>query len=491
MLRVGLLLLLAASAADVALVAATPPSDGAVHDAAWTFILSAAAHLTDAESDPNKMCRTALATLMRWLPDARTRARLVALAQSPVVRERVEFLPTMDDCTILLWYVRAADGLALGKKVAPAGLAPDGAFAPMPTAGAQAEARALWVSPKREAVLAAVDHAWLGRAAPHPPIASARPSLDLFVMSACPYGVAAEDVLFGQVLPRLGDSLELRLRFITFSRFAGPNGTAVPDGYCASAKGLGSGRGRAPALGEADDVPCSMHGAGEAEEDARQMAVAALHGGAKLRQYVLAFNALQCAVADYGNCYAKAAKAVGIDGPEVLATARDNLGAYAAEARDAAQQLAAPALRGAELSSPTLLVNGHVAALGALDAAGYTRRICAFFEAGARPPACDDEGAGDVGGDGSAGEGGGGGVPSGASCVRADALPREVPLPARLQGPRTRQPGLPAAAASACVLAAVAAVFALLAASLRRGGPRGGLGLGPAATGASASVPLV
>ena len=70
-----------------ALPASTAPTDAAVYNAAWTFILSAAAHASDAETDPDKMCRTALAALMKWLPDERARERISALAHSPVVHE--------------------------------------------------------------------------------------------------------------------------------------------------------------------------------------------------------------------------------------------------------------------------------------------------------------------------------------------------------------------------------------------------------------------
>jgi len=187
------------------------PSDAAVYDAAWTFVLSAAAHAADTESDPDKFCRTAMVTLARWLPGEADRERMLAIFKSSVVHERLKFMPTMDDCSILLWYAHEAGALARGGKVSPSGLAPDATFAA--DAGAQAAAAALWVSPVRERVLAVIDRVWLGHAAEHPAVVSARPQLDLFVMSACPYGILAENELLGSALPMLGDTFDLQVAY--------------------------------------------------------------------------------------------------------------------------------------------------------------------------------------------------------------------------------------------------------------------------------------
>lgn len=472
----------------------------AVYDAAWTFLLSAAAHLSDAESDPDKMCRTSLATLTRWLPDEGARERIADLTKSPVVRERLQFMPTMDDCAILLWYIHAADALIIGRKVTPSGIASNDAFAADPSGDAHAEAAALWVSPKREEVLAAIDHAWLGHAGSHPTVATARPALDLFVMSACPYGIASERVLFEEVLPLLGDTLDLRVRYITFSRFAGANGTAVPAAYCASPKAL-SGNKHGVALGAEEDVPCSMHGSAEANEDARQMAVYELHGNDKLREYILAFNGLGCAVDKYDGCSIKAAKAVNLDYAKIAQTALAQLPAYAAESKAVAEAVGYPAIHGTELSSPTLVINGHAAALGTLEPAVYVQRICAFYTAEAKPDACSRDKKDIRKAAQEEKEGGGEGraraaVPTGASCAKADALPDVVPTPPSLQGSREGPAHSGTAAllpAAAAVLLSAAAVLAIVVASLRRGRVRGGttpgfVGTGP---GASASAPLV
>ncbi|KAG8464481.1 hypothetical protein KFE25_003544 [Diacronema lutheri] len=478
-----------------ALPASTAPTDAAVYNAAWTFILSAAAHASDAETDPDKMCRTALAALMKWLPDERARERISALAHSPVVHERLKFMPTMDDCAILLWYVHAADGVALGKPVLPPGLAPAAAFSADPTAEGQAAAAALWASPAREKVLAAIDRDWLGHAAPHPPVASARPSADLFVMSACPYGIASEKVLFKEVLPQLGDTIDVRVRHITFSRFAGANGTAVPAGYCASPKLLlGNSKHSAPLAADVD-VPCSMHGSEEANEDARQMAVYDLHGGDKLRQYIVAFNGQGCAVAKYAACSAKAAKAAQLNFADISRTAAERLSEYAAQSKAVAEEVGYPAIRGTDLSSPTLVVNGHVAAAGSLDGPMYLERICAFYERDAMPDACTGgNGARSTSALGASAQQPGrpsSAVPAGASCIKADALPDLVPLPAVLAGARDeRAPrGVTVPATVAGVLTTGAALVALLGASLRRrsGAPAANAG----GARVSASVPLV
>ncbi|KAJ1640300.1 hypothetical protein T492DRAFT_931489 [Pavlovales sp. CCMP2436] len=288
-------------------------------------------------------------------------------------------------------------------------------------------------------------------------------------MSACPYGILAENELLGSALPMLGDTFDLQIHFITFSRFAGANGTAVPSGYCASPKALG-GKG-APPLGPTDDAPCSMHGSDEADEDARQMAVEELYSPAKLNAYILAFNKLGCTLDKYRDCSAKVSKykSVGVDFAKISSHAAKSLSAYAASTQKAAAEVGYKAIRSTELSSPTLVVNGHVAALGALDAAGFVSRVCAFYAPGSLPEACAPDKQKEIRAGGKADRAEAPAAPAGASCLRADALPAAVPTPrlalAHAAGAGPSAALLPAAAG---LLATAAAVFALVAVSLKR-----------------------
>lgn len=96
-------------------------------------------------------------------------------------------------------------------------------------------------------------------AAPAGPVRSARPSVELYVMSFCPYGVQMENVM-EPVVRLLRDSTDIRVRYI------------------------------ATVQGESIATAQSLHGNAEAVEDARQLCIAKYAPGTYW-DYLVAFNA--------------------------------------------------------------------------------------------------------------------------------------------------------------------------------------------------------
>lgn len=457
------------------------PTSGEVESAAWTYILSAAAHMP--ESSPESFCKTALISIIKYFPDEKVRDRLMSVAQSPVVGQKLQWLPTMDDCNILLWYVRTADLVA--KDDAPRYLRDMGLssrlFATAPDEATVQEVLAFWTSATRAKILSHLDAAWVGHHVDHAQLTAERPTVDLAVYSACPYGIVAEEAMLETVLPLFGDKVEFTVRYIGMSRFDGPNGTAIDERYCAAAKKVFK-----VELGPTELNVCSMHGTGEANEDLRQMAVRELYGAETLHKYILAFNKLDCDVEKYDSCADKAAKQLDLDPKAIVAKAGERLQQYAAEMAEYEDTVGRKAV-GPErpgLSSPTLIVNGLLGAVGALEPADYARRICYFFDEASRPAACAPELLGDLEAQAAkaaeeAASGkdddkrGGRRVPKGGACLRSEVLPSTVPRPDMPPGwrhagaAREAQPGtgarmlLAAVGAAGLPIALVAAVLGL------------------------------
>mmetsp|Transcript_13968 Transcript_13968/g.36240 ORF Transcript_13968/g.36240 Transcript_13968/m.36240 type:complete len:510 (+) Transcript_13968:56-1585(+) len=434
-------LLLAGADARHETTSGDAPSTNEVKRAAWTFILSSAAH-QPAGTTAEAFCKTALVSIVRYFPDEAYRSELVRILQSPVVSDKLQWLPTMDDCAILLWYIRTVDQVASDD--APRSLLHEigvqiEAFAFEPDDASTREALSLWTSEaKRSAVLAHLDRNWVGHDLEHAQLHSAKPAVDLAVFSACPYGIIAEQAMLGKVVGLFGDSIDFNMRYIGMSRFAGPNGTMTPDEYCAEAK-----KEFKVELSDTDENVCSMHGSGEANEDLRQMAIRDLYGADVLHKYILAFNELECEADKYDSCFPKAAKALELDTKAIIEKVGESLQAYAAEMSEFENTVGVKAKGSADLSSPTLIVNGFLGAIGALSASDYARRICYFFDDETKPALCDpellgkmdteemDEAAEDAEQqDGKkAHQARAAHAAKGGSCLRPEGLPRAVPQP--------------------------------------------------------------
>ncbi len=192
------------------------------------------------------------------------------------------------------------------------------------------------------------------RATPTPtkaPVKTARPSVELYVMSFCPYGTQAVTVL-RPVYDLLGSSADIRVRYIT------------------------------TAYGETIESMDSLHGINEVKEDLWQICIIKKEEE-HYWEYLRLFNE-QCYPlwqdsARLEDCRANVTANLGIDTTSVTActTGTDGLTLLRADAADSVSSDA--------WSSPTLLING-VGYRGARTPEAYKQAICNSFEVA--PPEC-------------------------------------------------------------------------------------------------------
>jgi glutaredoxin len=181
------------------------------------------------------------------------------------------------------------------------------------------------------------------------PVKSARPSVELFVMSFCPYGVQAENAM-EPVVNLLGTKADITVRYI-----ASVSGTTV-------------------------DSVKSLHGLPEAKEDLRQLCIAKYYPQA-LWPYLVDVNA-QCYpvnknVTQLASCQKSVTAARGIDNQKIETCAGGSEGLALLKADEAITQNLKVT------GSPTLIMNGQRYS-GLRTAEAYKQGICARFET---PPA--------------------------------------------------------------------------------------------------------
>ncbi len=174
---------------------------------------------------------------------------------------------------------------------------------------------------------------------------SDKPVVDLFVMSFCPHGVTAEEVM-NPVADLLGDTIDLNVRFI------------VSVG------------------GDTPDSVGSLHGAPEAQENMRQACIADNYDTATFWAYLSDINADCYPI--YRNaeametCWKAAAEKAGIDAEMVAACSNST------EAVDFMKSDSALASMYGVRGSPTLIINGAVSS-AARTPDGYKEAICSAF----------------------------------------------------------------------------------------------------------------
>jgi glutaredoxin len=179
------------------------------------------------------------------------------------------------------------------------------------------------------------------------PVKSARPSVELFVMSFCPYGVQAEN-LMQPVVGLFGTKANITVRYI-----ANVQGTTV-------------------------DSVTSLHGASEAKEDLRQLCIAKYYPQ-KVWPYLTAFNA-QCYpgwqnATQLESCQKNVTATLGITDIETCASGSEGLALLKAEGAITSSYKVT--------GSPTLIINGQRYS-GSRTTEAYKQTICARFET---PPA--------------------------------------------------------------------------------------------------------
>jgi len=163
-----------------------------------------------------------------------------------------------------------------------------------------------------------------------------KPTVELFVMSFCPYGIQAED-LMQPVIDLLGDKF-----------------TIIPQ-YIVSAN---------------EETISSLHGQYEVDEDERQLCILEEYSAAKLWEYLDVFNGA-CTKDTLETCWKEKAVAVGIDVSKIetcLSEKGLNLLKEQATIADDKQIT----------GSPTLLING-VKYTGSRTSDAYKQAICSAF----------------------------------------------------------------------------------------------------------------
>ncbi|MEM4389881.1 MAG: hypothetical protein QXG98_04425 [Candidatus Micrarchaeia archaeon] len=184
---------------------------------------------------------------------------------------------------------------------------------------------------------------------------SDRPSVMLFVMSFCPYGIMAEKAM-APVVRALGNATEIEPHFVIYENFCA-GGRCNPAEYCIAEGSL-----------------CSMHGLDELLEDVRQLCIWK-YARAKFWDYLMYVDN-NCTLHTIAHCWREAANATGIDQAAI-----ENCQASEAEAilRAEADLNARYGVQG----SPTLIING-AEYQGSRTPQAFLQAICQAFN---NPPA--------------------------------------------------------------------------------------------------------
>jgi len=183
------------------------------------------------------------------------------------------------------------------------------------------------------------------------PVKTDRPSVDLYIMSFCPYGTQAEATM-KPVVDLLGKKADIRLRYITTV-----TGTSVSSVR-------------------------SLHGAVEVEEDLRQVCIQT-HAPTNIWAYLTRFNAecypLTQNATVMRDCSQNVTASLGIDGGKIqtCATGTEGIGLLATDEESASENDAT--------ASPTLIINGVVYE-GERTPEAYKQAICGSFTN--PPPEC-------------------------------------------------------------------------------------------------------
>jgi hypothetical protein len=172
-----------------------------------------------------------------------------------------------------------------------------------------------------------------------------KPTVQLFVMAFCPYGIQAENAM-KPVVDLLGNKTDIQVRFI-----ANVGGTTP-------------------------DTIQSLHGAPEAQEDLRQVCIMKYYSQKTYWNYLMDINA-NCSgsysnAATYDTCWKNAATKLGIDVSKIDTCSKGTEGVNLLKAD--ADLSSANGVSG----SPTLIINGATYN-GARTPDGYKEGICAAF----------------------------------------------------------------------------------------------------------------
>jgi hypothetical protein len=192
-----------------------------------------------------------------------------------------------------------------------------------------------------------------------------KPEVDLFVMSYCPYGNQAEE-LMAPVANLLGDNANIELRYVVYSNYA----SGYPE-YCI----------------DEENKYCSMHGIQELNQGVRELCVQK-YDSEKLWDFVMAMNA-GASDKDADEKWQDIAKELGIDTEKISKCQEEEIFSLLdneLKISSASYPVQNPAANNGQeessvAGSPTLIINGVIYD-GDRSTTGYQTAICnAFNEA--------------------------------------------------------------------------------------------------------------
>ncbi len=176
-----------------------------------------------------------------------------------------------------------------------------------------------------------------------------RPQVDFFVMSYCPYGNQAEELL-GPVFEMFSEDADFNPRYVLYSNYQG-GGPA----YCF----------------DDDSKYCSMHGIQELNQNLREICVNKHMGTEKWFEFAFAMND-NCNYQNADTCWQAVADDLGLD-KEVITDCFDNEGMEIL-----AEELRLNQVYGVS-GSPTLFFDGERYA-GERSSNGYAAALCSAFD---------------------------------------------------------------------------------------------------------------
>jgi len=188
------------------------------------------------------------------------------------------------------------------------------------------------------------------------------PDIELFVMSFCPFGNQAEEIMF-PVWQLLGDKAHIELRYIFYSNY----GSGYPD-YCL----------------DEDEKYCSMHGISELNQGLRELCVYK-HQEDKFWDFVMEINK-ECTYQDVEEKWEGVALGLEIDASKIKDCQMNEglvLAQKEVEISSREYDIQDPSAYGGQEKmsvggSPTLVINGMIYE-GPRTPEGYKQGICNAF----------------------------------------------------------------------------------------------------------------
>ena len=181
-----------------------------------------------------------------------------------------------------------------------------------------------------------------------------KPQIDFFVMSYCPYGNQAEE-LIEEVYNELGDSAEFNPHYVIYSNYGGAANCI-----------------------DSEQKYCSMHGIQELNQDIREMCVNKYFGIGKWFEFAVAMNS-KCDAQNADSCWENVAKGIGLDTQKISDCEKNEALELLAKEKELNDLLGVQ-------GSPQIFIEGQEYG-GARDANSILGVMCGAFDS-TKPEGC-------------------------------------------------------------------------------------------------------